>query len=332
MNGEVKRMKANQQLPSSKHFRLEQLGDGVYAAIHIDGGAAIGNAGIVDLGDRTLIYDTLFTPQAAVDLRTAAEALTGRPIDAVINSHWHNDHIWGNQVFSANTEIISTEETRRLIIATRGHGDYDSFMANAEANLEATRTQFQATEEEGQRRQLAVWIDYHQSVVDAKPILQVRAPNLTFAQRLAFHGTDRSAEVISFDGGHTQNDAVLFLPQEGIAFMSDLLFIEYHPWVGGGDPDKLSYILQEVSDLNPKVLVPGHGPVGTPDSLKLMRQYIRTLDGLARKMVEDREAEEKIDEMAIPEPFDDWLFSAFFPLNMHFLYQRQLSRQTGISV
>jgi cyclase len=86
------------------------LADGVYAAIHIDGGAAIGNAGIVDLGDRTLIYDTFLTPQAAEDLRIAAEALTGRPIDAVLNSHWHNDHIWGNQVFSANTEIISTDD------------------------------------------------------------------------------------------------------------------------------------------------------------------------------------------------------------------------------
>jgi hypothetical protein len=63
-----------------------------------------------------------------------------------------------------------------------------------------------------------------------------------------------------------------------------------------------------------------------------MRQYISTLDGLARKMVEDGEAEERIDEMAIPEPFDDWLFSSFFPLNMHFLYQRWLERQTDVSV
>ena len=122
-------MKTNRQLPGSKHFRLQQLADGVYAAVHIDGGAAIGNAGIVDLGDRTLVYDTFLTPQAAEDLRIAAEALTGRPIDAVLNSHWHNDHIWGNQVFDADTDIISTEETRRIFISTRGHGAYDAFIA-----------------------------------------------------------------------------------------------------------------------------------------------------------------------------------------------------------
>ena len=314
-------MEINGQLPHSKHFRLQQLAEGVYAAIHIEGGAAIGNAGIVDLGDRTLIYDTFMAPQAAVDLRAAAEALTGRPIDAVIDSHWHNDHIWGNQVFGPETDIISTGETRRMFVATRGHGAYDAFVAAAEANLASTRAQLQATEEEGQRRQLALWVDYHQTVVDLKPILQIRAPNLTFEQRLAFHGSDRSAELIDFAGGHTESDSVLFLPQEGIVFMSDLLFIGHQPYLGGGDPEKLLRALDAVSDLDPELLVPGHGPVGTPDSLDQMGQYVRTLDGLARKMVEDGEPEEAIDAMAIPAPYDDWLFAAFFPVNMHFLYQ-----------
>ncbi len=325
-------MNTDGRLPASKHFRLQQLADGVYAAIHIDGGAAIGNAGIVDLGDRSLVYDTFIAPQAAVDLRTAAEALTGRPIDAVIDSHWHNDHIWGNQVFGANTDIISTGETRRLFIATRGHGAYDSFMAEAEANLEATKAAFQATQDANERRQLALWIDYHQSVVETKPILQIRVPNLTFEQRLAFHGTDRSAELIAFEGGHTESDAVLFLPQEGIAFMSDLLFIGHQPYLGGGDPDRLRDILQRVSDLAPKLVVPGHGPVGTMESLGRMSHYVSLLDGLARKMVEDGDAEEKIDAMVTPEPYDDWLFAAFFPVNMHFLYQRWLRRLADVLV
>jgi cyclase len=320
-------MKEERQLPHSKHFRLQQLAEGIYAAIHIDGGAAIGNAGIVDLGDRILVYDAFISPQAAEDLKAAAEALTGRPVDAVIDSHWHNDHIWGNQVFGASTDIVSTEETRRLIIATRGHGAFDAFMADAEANLEATQAQFEAAEDEGQRRQLAMWVDYHRTVVELKPILQIRPPNLTFVQRLAFHSTDRTAELIDFAGGHTESDIVLFLPQEGIAFMSDLLFIGHQPYLGGGDPDRLVHILEAVSDLAPKLLVPGHGPVGTAESLTVMKQYVQTLDGLARKMVDDGEAEESIEAMAIPEPFDDWLFASFFRGNMQFLYQRHLREQ-----
>ena len=39
-----------------------------------------------------------------------------------------------------------------------------------------------------------------------------------------------------------------------------------------------------------------------------------------------------IDAMAIPEPYDDWLFAAFFPVNMHFLVQRRLGEQGNVVV
>jgi cyclase len=322
-------MWALRQPPVSKNFRLQPLAEGVYTAIHVDGGAAIGNAGIVDLGGRPLVYDTLMTPQAGEDLRTAAEALFSRPVGAAINSHWHYDHIWGNQAFGANTDIIGSEETRRMVIATRGHGAYDQFMAGAEASLESKKAQSQTAKEAGQRRQLGLWVDYWQGVVETKPVLQVLAPDVTFTERMAFHGTVRSAELIAYAGGHTESDAVLFLPHEGIAFMSDLLFIGHRPYLGGGDPDRLRHILVEVSDMAPRLLVPGHGPVGTADSLKVMSQYVSTLAGLAREMVEEGESEETIDRMPVPEPYADWLFASFFPGNMHFLYQRHLLERGG---
>jgi glyoxylase-like metal-dependent hydrolase (beta-lactamase superfamily II) len=307
------------------------LADGAYAAIHVEGGAAIGNAGIVDLGDRTLVYDAFMSPQAAVDLRAAAENLFGRPISTVVDSHWHNDHIWGNQAFSPDTEIVSTEETRRMLIATRGHGAYEEFMAEAEANLEATRASLHATEDEGERRQIAMWVDYHQSVVDLKPVLEIRAPTLTFTRRLVFHGTERSAELIAFSGGHTESDVVLFLPQERIAFMSDLLFIGHHPYLGGGDPDSFRQILDDVYSLAPELVVPGHGPVGSVEDVKAMSRYVSLLDELARKMVEAGEAEETIDAMPIPHPYEDWLLASFFPVNLHYYYQRWLEKQISLS-
>lgn len=319
-------MKTNRQLPDSKHFHLQQLAEGVYAAIHRDGGGAIGNAGIVDLGDRTLVYDTFLAPRPAEDLRSAAEALTGRHVDTVIDSHWHSDHIWGNQVFGADTDIISTEATRRLISATRGDEDFDSLMANAEARLEATLEKLRAATEHGRRRELALWVDEYRSVVEAKPILQVRAPNLTFTHRLAFHGTVRSAELMDL-AGHTESDAVLFLPQDGIAFMSDLLFVRCHPYLGDGNPEALLHALEVVSGLAPKLLVPGHGPVGTADSLVQMQHYISTLDRLARKLVEEGQPEESIAAISIPKPFDDWLIASFFSANMRFLCRRHLQKQ-----
>jgi glyoxylase-like metal-dependent hydrolase (beta-lactamase superfamily II) len=104
---------ATRSLPESPYFLLERVADGVYAALARPGAGALGNAAIVDLGDRALVFDTFLMPQAARGLRGAAESLTGRPVAYVVNSHFHADHVCGNQVF-ADATIIATEQTRGL--------------------------------------------------------------------------------------------------------------------------------------------------------------------------------------------------------------------------
>ena len=66
--------------------------------------------------------------------------------------------------------------------------------------------------------------------------------------------------------------------------------------------------------------------------MQLLKQYIDTLNGLAHIMIADDKPEEMINEMAIPEPFDDWLFAAFFKYNMHLLYQRRLAEREKMVV
>ena len=105
---------------ATRHFTLRQLADGVYAAIHQERGWAVSNAGLVDLGGETLLFDTFMTPAAAQELRQVAEELMQQPVTYVVNSHYHNDHIWGNQVFRANTEIISTSARPRFCSSNTG--------------------------------------------------------------------------------------------------------------------------------------------------------------------------------------------------------------------
>jgi cyclase len=97
--GREERLAVTAGLPESKHFQIERLADGVYAAIASEQGYAICNVGIIDIGDRTILFDTFISPEAARDLLKATEQLTSHKITHVINSHGHNDHIRGNQVF-----------------------------------------------------------------------------------------------------------------------------------------------------------------------------------------------------------------------------------------
>jgi hypothetical protein len=66
---------------TSRHFSLQQIADGVHAAIDSAGAGAMSNAGIVDLDDVTLVFDTFMTPQAAADLRITAPEVFPRNLD-----------------------------------------------------------------------------------------------------------------------------------------------------------------------------------------------------------------------------------------------------------
>jgi glyoxylase-like metal-dependent hydrolase (beta-lactamase superfamily II) len=75
--------------------------------------------------------------------------------------------------------------------------------------------------------------------------LKTRLPNVTFEHKLAIYGSKRTVELLPL-AGHTASDVVLYLPKEKIAFMSDLLFVNIHPYLASGSPEQWKQSLAEV--------------------------------------------------------------------------------------
>ncbi len=307
----------------SQHFRLEQLSEGVFAAINTDVGWAISNAGIIDLGDRTLVYDAFMSPEAARDLRDAAERLTDRPVHAVINSHYHNDHIWGNQAFSADTDIISSTKTRELI-TIEGSKEIQEYRDITQNRLETLEKQFTDANDQTTLDNLRLYLTYYQAINATLPTLQIRLPNLTFTENMTFDGAKRSARIITYEGGHCGNDAILYLPDDGIVFMEDLLFSGFHPYLAEGDPDKIKHILAEVRKLQAKTFVPGHGHVVDASHLDWMDEYIGTMNFIVREAINNGATEEEIGNIAIPREYEQLFFPNMFYANLKFLFHRKL--------
>src|SRR5690348_18492548 len=82
-------------------FKLVKLGDGVWAAIGSDGGKAGANAGFVIGEDGVAVVDTFEDPGAAKQLLAEIRKITPLPIRFVVNTHYHLDHVNGNDVFAA---------------------------------------------------------------------------------------------------------------------------------------------------------------------------------------------------------------------------------------
>lgn len=306
----------------SKHFVLHQLADGVFTAIAKEGGAGICNVGLIDLGGQILVYDTFLTPQAALDLRKNAIELFGRMPQIVVNSHYHNDHIWGNQAFTPEAYIISSTRTRQLI-AVSGKEELEWYSANAAEQYQEYCTQYANTPEEAERTALNLWLGYYAGLVEALPNLVVSLPTITFSNRLELYGSKLTAELITFEDGHTGSDTVLYLPQDGIIFMSDLLFVGCHPYLAEGNPFKLLKALKKLSQLDATVFVPGHGPVGTRQDLKVLSDYIKYCLDTAQKINDEGGVRaESLTQLKIDERFNHWQFPQFFYSNIRFLCER----------
>lgn len=304
-------------LPQSPHFLLRPLADGVYVAFATETGAATCNAGIVDLGDATLVFDTFLTPQAGAALRAAAEALTGRPVDYVVNSHYHNDHIRGTQEFRG-AAVIASEQTRDLI-ATKGAEEtrWDSEVLPQRRAL--WEEQLRAATDPQEQRELALWVAYGRAILESLPGLRLVLPQLTFKHRLTIHGPARRVELIALSG-HTPDDVVMVLPEDGIAFLADLLFVRMHPYLADGDPDLWLASLEDIERCGATTLVPGHGPLGTAADIAQLRRYIAAVQETARSLIDSGRGPEGV--LPIPRAFRRWGFSRFYAANVRFVWER----------
>ena len=308
------------RLPESNHFEIERLADGVYAAVASEQGYASCNAGIIDIGDRTILFDTFISPEAARDLLKIAEQLTSNKITHVINSHEHNDHIRGNQVFGSDVDIISTVKTREAI----ARNEPEEIKSEKETILKEiidAQSKLDAEKDPKRRRELATLISYMQGVSKSHCELKTRLPNITFEHELTIYGTERTIKLLPL-AGHTSSDVVLCLPKEKIAFMGDLLFVNIHPYLASGSPEQWKKSLAEVEALGVQIAVPGHGPVGKSADLSAMLQYIQSLESIVVNMIKSGKSAEQASFEPVPSPFETWLcLENFFVTNLKFLYK-----------
>jgi glyoxylase-like metal-dependent hydrolase (beta-lactamase superfamily II) len=296
------------------------LADGVYAAVASEQGYANCNAGIIDIGDRTVLFDTFLSPEAARDLLKVTKQLTSNKITHVINSHEHNDHIRGNQVFGSEVDIISTVLTREAIARNEPEQIKSEKKTILKEIIDA-QSKLSAEKNPKRRRELAFLICMMQGVRKSHGELKTRLPNITFEHKLVIHGTKRTVELLPL-AGHTASDAILYLPEERIAFMSDLLFVNIHPHLASGSPEQWKQSLAEVKALGAKIVVPGHGPVGKSADLSTMLQYIQSLESIVMNMKKSGKSAEQASYELVPSPFDTWLcFENFFVTNLKFLYK-----------
>src|SRR3954463_5080355 len=111
---------ASAPLLAQTERKVTKLADGVYEIEHgrVGGMNAGGNTTVI-IGDRqVLVVDSCFLPSAAREDIAQIRRWTDKPVSFVLNTHFHNDHNFGNRIymdaFPALTIIAHTETKKDM--------------------------------------------------------------------------------------------------------------------------------------------------------------------------------------------------------------------------
>ena len=240
--------------PARFQAGLSDLGDGLYAWLQPNGGLGESNAGLVVGEGESLLVDTLWDLRLTQRMLDAMAAPTAAaPIRRLVNTHGDPDHCWGNQLLSgaeiistpATAEDVSGDDPRRLrLLALVGR--------LLPAGLAAFSRLLRPYDFSG---------------------IHVTPPTKTFQGLLEVDVGKRRIELIEVGPAHTPGDLIVYVPDAGVVFAGDLMFVGVTPIMWVGPVENWLAGLDRMIELSPQIVVPGHGPVTDLAGVRAMRRY-----------------------------------------------------------
>ena len=212
------------------------------------------NAGFVVTGEGVVVFDTLGTPSLGHALLQKIKGITDKPVRHVVISHYHADHIYGLQAFRDETGAEIIAQAKALDYTAAGNTDDEA----AEPRL-------------AQRREvLGPWVNADTRIVLPGIVFRVAAEI-----RLGAH----QFQLVYAGPAHSMSDLMMLVLPERVLFAGDIVQNGRIPFMASAAVNTTNWLagLQEVSSLDPRFIVPGHGKpsTGAAEAISFTDTYIR---------------------------------------------------------
>jgi glyoxylase-like metal-dependent hydrolase (beta-lactamase superfamily II) len=259
---------------------LHQVADRVWAWLAPDGSWGWSNAGIIEGDGASFLVDTLFDLPLTTEMLAAMSEVTERsPITDALNTHANGDHCYGNQLLAPAVKIHATSPCR--------HEMHDV----PPALLHQLTTTDLGPELTPYVRRMFGAFDFSG--------ITLREPDACFENDTTVQFGGRDVRLVSLGPAHTSGDAVGYVPDAGVVFAGDLLFIGGTPVTWSGDLSGWIAACDTMAGWDPAVVVPGHGPVTDGAAILEVRGYLTHVRERLEASIEAghpwREAADRID-------------------------------------
>ena len=219
-----------------------------------------GNIGVSYGEDSVFMVDAQFG-QLTEKILAAIKTRTAKPVQFVLNTHWHGDHVGGNENFSARGALI---------------------MAHEKVHARLSVDQF---------------LGAFGTKVPAAP--KGALPVITITENISFHWNGDTIEIFHAPEAHTDGDVIVHFHKANVIHMGDTYFNGMYPFIDvdtGGSIDGMVAVADAVlarCDENTRV-IPGHGPLSNQSELQAYREMMATVREAVAKLIREDKSREEI--------------------------------------
>jgi glyoxylase-like metal-dependent hydrolase (beta-lactamase superfamily II) len=229
-----------------------------------------GNIGVSAGDDGIVIIDDQFAPLAPKIIQ-ALNGITDKSIKFIINTHFHGDHVGGNEIFAHTGTIIAHDNVRK-------------------------RLQSGTTARDGSSR---------------PPAAKQALPILTFNDTATVHVNGEDIRAVHFPSGHTDGDAVIYFPQSNVVHMGDDFFNGRFPFIdvaNGGSVKGLIANVDKVIALLPDdvKVIPGHGDLSDKAGLRRFVDMLKGTSGTVERAIKAGRSLDQMKADKILAQWDEW--------------------------
>jgi cyclase len=130
--------------------------------------------------------------------------------------------------------------------------------------------------------------------------LRIIVPTITFQDRLTIVRGDRVIRILHV-GGHTPATSMVWLPVEKVLFAGDIVWIDQHPFMTQANSAEWLKALDFIRALQPRYIVPGHGPLCDVTALDRLTDYLSFLRRRTLNLFNAGRTKQETASLLIPE-------------------------------